>query len=175
MKRVMIIGQPGSGKSWLARRLGEITGLPVTHVDHIQWMSGWVERTRAEKIEMAREIEMQESWIFEGGISATWDHRLYRADTLIFLDPPFPVRAWRVLRRTIVHHGRVRPDLPEGCPERFDVEFWSYILRTRRRNRVRMRALVATAGSDVDVHVLRSRHAVDQFSQDVSGQAAVPA
>ncbi|MEL6615862.1 MAG: AAA family ATPase, partial [Bacteroidota bacterium] len=33
MQRVMIVGGPGAGKSTLARRLGEATGLPVIHID----------------------------------------------------------------------------------------------------------------------------------------------
>ncbi len=66
MKRVMIIGQPGSGKSTLARQLGAVTGLPVVHIDHIHWKSGWVERDRVEKAELCREVHAGEEWIFEG-------------------------------------------------------------------------------------------------------------
>ena len=57
MQRVMVIGQPGSGKSTFARSLGAATGLPVHHMDHIHWMSGWQERPRAEKLRMVREVE----------------------------------------------------------------------------------------------------------------------
>lgn len=64
MRRVMLVGGPGSGKSTLARWLSAETGLPVFHMDHIHWKSGWVERERAEKVEMARAIEAQEFWIF---------------------------------------------------------------------------------------------------------------
>ena len=44
MKRVMIVGQPGAGKSTIARQIGQRTGLPVVHIDKIHWMPGWVER-----------------------------------------------------------------------------------------------------------------------------------
>ena len=83
MKRVMIVGQPGAGKSTLARQLGARTGLPVVHIDHIHWTPGWVEREREEKLAMMRAAEREESWIIEGGLSATWDTRLPRADTVI--------------------------------------------------------------------------------------------
>lgn len=73
MQRVMIIGQPGSGKSRLAHALGQRTGLPVIHIDTIHWQPGWVERSFDEKTRLCREVEARDQWIFEGGHSATWD------------------------------------------------------------------------------------------------------
>ena len=81
----MIVGQPGSGKSTTARMIGEITGLPVVHVDLIHWKDGWIERDKSEKIELASKEEAKATWIFEGGLSQTWENRLARADTLIVL------------------------------------------------------------------------------------------
>jgi len=163
MKRIMIVGQPGSGKSTLARRIGDRTGLPVVHIDHIHWMPGWVERPREEKIAMAREVEAREAWVFEGGLSATWSNRLARADMLIVLDLPFGLRCWRVFWRTIRHWGRVRPDLPENCPERFEREFWQWIWRTRNTNRARMLALADVGRKRIPVHVLTTRREVRRF------------
>jgi adenylate kinase family enzyme len=163
MKRVMVVGQPGAGKSWVARRIGQRTGLPVVHMDQIHWMPGWVERVRTEKIAMAHAVEIAETWVFEGGLSATMAHRLSRADTLVILDVPFVLRVWRVVRRTLRHHGRTRPDLPKNCPERFKLEFWAYIWRTRISGRQQILSLRQKAGPEVAVHVLRSRRAVTGF------------
>ena len=69
MRRVLIVGQPGSGKSTFARALGERTGLPVVHIDKIHWQPGWVERSRDEKDRLTREVHARETWIFEGGHS----------------------------------------------------------------------------------------------------------
>lgn len=163
MKRVMIIGQPGSGKSTLARLLGSRTGLPVVHVDHIHWMSGWVERPKPEKIGLALIEQEKDRWIFEGGLGATKEHRLKRCDTLINLDFPLWLRAWRVFKRTVKHYGKTRPDLPEGCPEQFSFEFWKWIWDTSAKNREVNLRWMAKAGPDVTVHHLRSRREVCQF------------
>lgn len=167
MKRVMVIGAPGSGKSTLARKLGAVTGLPVTHIDHIHWMSGWQERPLPEKIAMIRPIEEGQEWIIEGGLSATFSTRLKRADTLIWLDVPIGVRFWRVVKRTAVGYGRTRPDLPAGCPEIIGWhtwEFWLYIWRTRRRSRARMQAHFATARAQGKTAIrLTSRRATDAY------------
>lgn len=163
MKRVMIIGQPGSGKSTLARAVGERTGLPVVHVDHIHWMSGWVERPKSEKIALAIAEQNRDVWIFEGGLGATKEHRLERCDTLINLDFPLWLRAWRVFKRTFIHYGKTRPDLPYGCPEQFSYEFWKWIWDTSRKNREANVRWMAKAGPDVAVYHLRSARDVRAF------------
>ena len=83
MKRVMIVGQPGSGKSTLARRIGDRTGLPVVHVDRIHHLPGWVERPRDAKIALALAEQAKPEWVFEGGLSATYEDRFARADVVI--------------------------------------------------------------------------------------------
>lgn len=159
----MIVGQPGGGKSWLAREIGARTGLPVFHMDQIHWMPGWVERPRAEKIAMAQAVEAQEAWVFEGGLSATYQTRLARADTLIVLDTALGLRLWRVFWRTLRDYGRTRPDLPEGCPENFDPTFWRWIWDTRHTQRDRLYTLAASAPPHVTCHILRNPREVARY------------
>jgi adenylate kinase family enzyme len=144
MQRIMIVGQPGSGKSTLARDLGGRIGLPVVHIDHIHWQPGWIARPREEKTRMCHAVEAGEAWIFEGGHSVTWENRLARAEMLVWLDMRVWQRLWRVVKRTVLWHGRNRPDLPEGCLEGFHREtlpFWRYIWRTRHTGRGQMQRL----------------------------------
>ena len=147
----MIIGQPGSGKSSLARRLGERTGLPVVHVDRLQWQAGWVERSKSEPTRLCLEAEQRERWIFEGGHSQTWPSRLERAELLVWLNRPVSLRMWRVVRRVMVGRGETRPDMAEDCPERLRSlpEFLHYIWVTRQSAVRKMEALAATARGPV--------------------------
>ena len=163
MRRVMIIGPPGSGKSTLARELGGITHLPVVHIDRIHWRSGWVERGPEEKTRLCREVHARPAWIFEGGHSRTWDERLARADTLIWLDMPIGLRLYRVTWRTLRWYGRSRPDLPDGCPEQLSAEFYAFIWRTRKTQRAKSAALLASAQDWQAVHHLRSPAAVRRY------------
>jgi adenylate kinase family enzyme len=166
IRRVMILGQPGSGKSTLARDIGRITGLPVVHIDHIHWQSGWIERSMAEKSRLCREIEGREAWVFEGGHSATWKTRLARAELVIWLDFPVSLRLWRIVKRTFVWMGRNRPDLPEGCTEGFHSQtlpFWHYVWRTRQSARTRIGRLIDRAGPDKPVVWLQTPQAVRAF------------
>ena len=148
MRRVMIIGQPGSGKSTLALAMGRRTGLPVYHMDHFHWMTGWVERPLRDKNILCSEVHENTDWIFEGGHSATWDERLARADTLIWLDVPPVLRMVRICRRTLRHWGRNRPDMADGCPEHFNWAFLQFIWRTRHSHRSMMARLFEGAPQD---------------------------
>jgi len=170
MKRVMIVGGPGSGKSVLAAALGKKTGLPVFHMDKIHWLPDWVERTREEKDRMTHEVHMKDNWIFEGGHSSTYAERVARADTFIWLDVPVGRRIYRVLKRSLRYYGQNRPDLPEGCPERFNrqtVEFVRFIWRTRHSARAKLEAIYRDPPSHLKVHRLETFADVQRYLDDL--------
>lgn len=168
INRIMIIGQPGSGKSTLARELGERTGLPVYHIDQIHWQSGWRERSGPRKDQLCAEIHAKERWIFEGGRSSTWAQRLDRADVLIWLDIPVLIRFYRVFTRTIKYRGQSRPDLPVGCPERFNWEFTHFIWRTRNTNRQRMQQLFDSAPEQKQRYLIRNNKDIQSLFNALS-------
>jgi len=165
VKRIMIVGQPGSGKSSLAHALGQRSGLPVIHIDKIHWRPGWVERSKAEKTRLCQEAEQGDRWIFEGGHSTTWRSRLARADMLIWIDRPVGLRLWRVLKRAIVGLGRTRPDMADGCPERLRSlpEFVHYIWTTRKSGSAKIAKLTEFAPGHCKVVHLSSDEEVAEF------------
>ncbi len=168
-RRIMIVGGPGSGKSWLSHRLGELGGLPVHHMDHIHWLPGWIERDPREKDMLTREIHAKERWILEGGHSRTYGDRAARADLLVWLDLPAGLRMRRVLWRSIRHHGRTRPDLPDGCPEtlgRQTVDFLRFIWRTRETSRQAVQRAVDRRPATLSfVHLISSRQVSEFLSR----------
>ena len=174
MKRIMIVGAPGSGKSTLARQLGEATGLPVFHMDQIHWKAGWVERPLDEKVPMAHEVEAGERWIFEGGLSATYENRAAQAHMIIWLDLPMVVRLFRVFKRICTYRGETRPDLPEGCPEHLNFEFLHYIVTTNRRHRAKLKDLIERHSDTPIVH-LRSGSDVNRWRFEVKQSGMVAA
>ena len=119
----MIIGVGGSGKSVLARHLGEILGIEVFHLDAYHWRPGWETTPRSERIRIQTELIGRQAWIIDGNYSGTLDIRLAVADTVIFLDFARYVCLWRVLKRALLR--RPRPDMAPGCPER--LLSWSFL------------------------------------------------
>lgn len=163
MKRIAIIGPSGAGKSTLARMLGEKTGLPVCHIDALHWQPGWVESTREETYRKVAQVVAEEEWITDGNYSTSFDVRMARADTVIFLDFPRRIYMGRVIKRTLRYYGLTRPDLGEGCPERFDREFLLWVWNFHKRARPRLiDALVQYRGNFV-LHHLHSPAQVKDF------------
>lgn len=128
MKRVMVIGCSGSGKSTFSRILHQKTQLPLIHLDQAYWKPNWVEQSPDEWRSIVTKLASKESWIMDGNYSGTWDLRIPRADTIIFLDKSTSVCLYRVLKRIFQNYGKVRPDMVPGCPERLDAQFLHYVL-----------------------------------------------
>ncbi len=143
MNRVLIIGPCGSGKSTLARQLAPLMSLPLVHMDQLGWQAGWVETDKTELNQRLAEVVAQNEWLIEGNYGSTLGPRLERADTVIYLDFPIRLCLWRLLRRIVTHRGQSRPDMPEGCPERFDAAFFWYVINWNSGPRPRTEARLA--------------------------------
>ena len=103
---------------------------------------------------------------FEGGHSRTYDDRVARADTFIWLDFPLALRMWRVLHRSFKYHGQSRPDLPENCPEQFNAEtlrFLAFIWRTRKSSREKLAAIAGNPPPHLTVYCLHTIQDVNVF------------
>ena len=129
MHRVLIIGPCGAGKSTLAAKLAPKLGLPVYHMDKLNWKPGWVESYKNEIREKLASITAQDRWLIDGNYGGTLAPRLARADTIIYLDYPIRLCVTRLIKRIWTYRGRTRPDMTEGCPERFDLGFLFYLLQ----------------------------------------------
>jgi hypothetical protein len=84
---------------------------------------------------------------------------------LIWIDRSAPLRFWRVLLRTLLQHGRSRPDLPENCPELLAnlPEFFRFMWRTKKSARAKMQQLVEMAPLACRVVCLRSNRETRAF------------
>ena len=137
MQRIMIIGPCRAGKSTVSHQLAAMLGLPLVHMDQLNWLPGWVdggnERLRGL---LAAEVA-KDRWVIEGNYGSTMDLRLQRADTIVYLDYPITLCLLRLLKRITMSYGRRRPDMAEGCPERFDGLFLLYVMVWNRGPRRR--------------------------------------
>lgn len=170
MKRVLVIGSGGAGKSTFARRLGERLGLPVIHLDRAYWHPGWVETPKDEWRRKVEEMCAGETWVMDGNYSGTLEVRLAACDSVIFLDLPRVLCVWRVLRRSFMYGERGRSDMAEGCRERPDLEyvkFIAWVWNYRKRSRPKVLALLESAASDKRVVRLRSSEEVERFLAEV--------
>lgn len=108
MSRILVIGSPGAGKSVFSRRLAEITGLPLTHIDNLYWNEKGEHLERAALVERLDPILKGNEWIIDGNYSATFAYRLSFATAVILLDVDFETCRQGITDRV----GKPRADIP---------------------------------------------------------------
>ncbi|SRR6266481_3118333 len=163
MRRVLVIGSGGAGKSRFAVRLAERTDLPLIHLDALYWKPGWTEPSKEEWVEKVDELTRGAQWIMDGNYGGTLDRRLAACDTVIFLDLPRTLCLWRVLTRRVRFHGRARPDMVEGCPERLTWQYIGWVWGYPRERRPRILERLSSLRPDQRAIILRSTADVDAW------------
>jgi adenylate kinase family enzyme len=142
MRRILVFGSSGAGKSTFSRDIGAALHLPVLHLDAIWYGPDW---TPGDPDRFAAAIEAAttaDRWVIDGNFADfALAARLARADLAVLLDQPLAVRLWRAAWRGIV--GRPRPDLPAGCRDGLDPAMFADILAFDRRDRPALEAAVA--------------------------------
>lgn len=168
MKRVIIIGSGGAGKSTLARHLGKILQIEVIHLDKLYWLPNWVEPSKDEWQKMVADILQKDSWIIDGNFGGTMEMRLEVCDTAIFLDFPPTICLYRVLQRRLKYRNTNRPDMGEGCNEKVDLDFLGWIWNFRKTTKPIIEKRLQKIEKAKNIIRLKSSKEVEDFLQKLS-------
>ena len=126
-------------------------------------MPGWRYRDAADARERVRAIVGTPEWVMDGNFAETFDLRMPRADTLVWLDYPRVTCIRRIVTRTIRNYGRRTPDLPDGCPETFDAAVLRFAWRFPAESRPQISASLARYGRHLQVFRLLNDRDVAEF------------
>ena len=169
MRRVVVFGTTGSGKSWLAGKLAERHGLRLIELDRLYWGRDW-EPAPLELFRHRVEREIRDGdWIVVGIYGQVRDLTWRAADTLIWLDLPFPLVFWRLfwrtLRRAITRENLWGTGNTESLVRTFftrqSILLWA--IRTHGRNRRRFTIDTEFLGKEKTVVRLTSAREVERF------------
>jgi adenylate kinase family enzyme len=118
---VLRIGQvaPGCGTRSSARRA-------VIHADKEFWQPGWTDPDDEKYRDKIDQLTAQKAWVFDGIPGRVPDIVLPRADIVVWIEQPVWLCAVRSYARMLRYLGRTRPDMAQGCPERFNLALWRY-------------------------------------------------
>lgn len=135
MKRILIIGCPGSGKSTLSRVLSKKLDLPILHLDRIFHIDNTHQISRDElRVKIQEFVEGHDYFIIDGNYTATLSFRMQYADTIIFLDFPTETCLTNIIERT--KPGVIRDDMAPGFDNTIvDPEFVEFV-SSFRENRL---------------------------------------
>lgn len=163
MKKVIVIGCPGAGKSTFARKLSAKTGLPLYYLDMIWYLP---DRTTLSREEFATRLEMitsGEKWIIDGNYLHTMPFRLQNCDTVFFFDLPTDVCLAGAEERT----GKEREDMP-WTEERLDEEFRQWIIDFPMQQLPVINSLLSEYKEKVKIIVFHTREEADNFINSIT-------
>lgn len=159
----MLIGSGGAGKSTLARRLGENLHIEVIHLDTLMWRPGWQFVEKVEQIQIQRKLVQKDEWIIDGNYSSTFDIRLDRADTIIFLNYSRYLCLYRALKRMVHYRNKIRPDMVEGNDERLDVNFLKWIWNYPNKIKPKVMDKLSQLPKEKEVIILNNPKEAENF------------
>lgn len=167
MERILIIGGNGAGKTTFAKALAEKTQLPLVHLDALYWRDGWQPVPDEEFDRLLLQELQKPRWILDGNIRRTLPLRLQYCDTVLYFDFSRLACLWGVVKRSLTHWGRTRPDLGGNCPEGLHFRFWKSVWTGHQRGRDSLyQMLEGTHG--VNVILLKNRREAKKFLQGSS-------
>ena len=163
--KIAIMGYSGSGKSTLAKELAQIYNADVLHFDTVQFLPNWEIRDPEEKKRITEDfMNTHDSWVIDGNYSKLcYERRVAEADRIILLLFNRWSCLYRAYRRYLKYKNTTRPDMAEGCNEKFDLEFIKWILWKGRsaRAKKRYRDVILQYGSKVTV--IKNQKELDRY------------
>ena len=161
MKKVIIIGCPGSGKSTFARKLNKVTNLPLYYLDMMYWNE---DRTIVEKNVFLNRLDdamSNSEWIIDGNYGSTMEYRMSKCDTVFFLDYALDVCLEGIESRK----GKPREDMPWFETDNTDEEFITYIKNFTNDSRPKIISLLKKY-SNKNIFIFHSRKESEDFLEN---------
>ena len=162
MKKVIVIGCPGSGKTTFAEKLQNKTGLTLYHLDAIWHKPDKTHIPREEFDERIKEIFSTDKWIIDGNYSRTIEMRLKECDTVFLFDLPTDVCIQGATERI----GKGRYDLP-WLETELDPEFAEFIKEFPKITLPKIYELIDKYKAEKEIIIFKTREETDQYIKDM--------
>lgn len=162
MKKIIVIGCPGSGKSTFSKELHKRIGIPLFHLDMMFWNA---DKTTVEKsvfIERLTKTVQKNEWIIDGNYASTMELRMQECDTVIFLDYPLEVCLAGIKERC----GKARSDMPWIESDEADTEFIEFIKNYNSQSRPQVMELLDRY-SDKNIFIFKHRAEANTFLNSI--------
>ncbi len=152
MKKIVVLGRGGAGKSTIARRLSKILNIPCIELDKYFWKEGLVPTPISEWKQIQNKLTKENSWIMDGDLGKydSLEIRLSQADTIIILDFSLYICLKRAIKRS---------------PERFD--FWWWLITWPWLSKPKIRQSIKTFAPNANLVIFRNQSEVEKFVNEV--------
>ncbi|WP_273752643.1 AAA family ATPase [Leuconostoc mesenteroides] len=150
MKRVLLIGSGGAGKSTLARKMSKQLNITAFHLDKLLWKPNWQMTPKPEQAIIVNNLVRQ-------------DIRVAAADTIVFLDRSRFVCIYQVSKRLLQYRGTSRPDMQDDCPEKIDWDFLKWIWQFPNKQKVIIMNMFETIDQSKNIVILKNKKQIEKF------------
>jgi len=157
MKKIVILGRGGAGKSTTAKRLSKITGIPYIELDKYFWKPGLVATPIDEWRKIQQKLTAGDSWIMDGDLGKydAFEVRMKAADTVIILNFPLYICLYRAIRRS---------------KERSD--FWWWLISSRLLSWPKLRRTMDYYAKKADIKIFNTPDELEEFVISIKKQSA---
>lgn len=162
MLKIIVIGCPGAGKSTFARKLRDVTGLPLYYLDMLWHKPDQTNISREEFDIRLYEIVKSDRWIIDGNYLRTLEMRLNECDTVFFMDYPLEI----CLEGATSRIGKKREDLP-WIETEFDEEFRQWIVDFSKDQLPQIYELLEKYQDGRNIIIFKSREEADDYIEKV--------
>lgn len=162
MKKIIIIGSPGAGKSVFSKKISEVTKIPLYHIDMMYHNVDGTHISREELKEKFTEIFNEEEWIIDGNYQKTIEMRLKECDTVFLLDFSTEVCIEGAKSRV----GKKRDDLP-WIEKEFDENFKEVIVNFRNEKLPQIYEMLDKYKEGRNIFIFKSREEADKFIEKI--------
>ena len=166
MRKIMVIGCPGSGKSTFSRQLNKIINIPLYHLDNLFWNADKTTKDKTVFLKSLNDTIQKDEWIIDGNYNSTLELRLQFCDTVIFLDYPLDICLDGIEKR----RGKPRSDIP-WIEEEEDKEFIEFINNFNDQIRPQIIDLLDKY-SNKEIHIFKNRNDAYRFLWELEEKQA---
>ncbi len=165
MKKILVIGSPGSGKSTFAREISKKTNIVLYHMDKLHWYGKWKSISKEELLSKIEKIVEKDSWIIDGNYSSSLEIRVKNADTIFYFDYPSYICLFRIIKRYFMYRNKNRSDMPNTCKEKIDPEFYLYTLNFKKRQKKRINDIICSNFSGESLFIMKNKRDYKQVKK----------
>jgi adenylate kinase family enzyme len=142
LKKILVIGSPGSGKSTFSLKLGDILNIPVYHLDKIYWSEKWVRKSETMYLADLNNVMKEDDFIIDGDYFNSLNKRLVKANLIIWLKINRARCILNILHR--IFHCRKekdRQDITLNCKEKINLTFLKEVWNYQKKSYIRLRMI----------------------------------
>lgn len=162
MKKVIVIGSPGAGKSVFSKKLSEVTKIPLYHIDMMYHNADGTHISREELKEKFKKIFNEEKWIIDGNYQKTIEMRLKECDTVFLLDFPTEV----CIKGAESRVGKKREDMP-WTEKKLDENFKETIINFKNEKLPQIYKMLDEYKESRNIIIFKSREEANKFIEEV--------